>query len=200
MKILYVKANSERAREFQLKTIVYEIDGQKYVKKEAMLPEAIPHLKKMKSTYTSINKSIQNPQIKLAKIIDESENSLTFEFIEGTSLASKYNAAKKRNKEQSVIDTYYTLLHEGFKTTTFDVQTMVTEDFKHTLGDFDYTSCNKKLCFDGISNIDLIFSNIIFKDEHIYLIDYEWVYDFNIPIDFAIFRALHAHNDLHWKM
>ncbi|CAA6819936.1 MAG: Glycosyl transferase, group 2 family protein [uncultured Sulfurovum sp.] len=200
MKILYVKANSERAREFQLKTIIYEIDGQKYVKKEAMLPEAIPHLKKMKSTYTSLHKSIQNPKIKLAKIINESETSLTFEFIEGISLASKYNAAKKRNKEQSVLDIYYTLLQEGFKTTAFDTKTMVTEAFKQVLGDFDYSTYNGQRCFDGISNIDLIFSNIIFKNENIYLIDYEWVYDFNIPIDFAIFRALHKHNDLHWKM
>jgi len=86
MKILYVKINSERAKKFQLKTIIYETNGQKFVKKQAMHPDAIAHLKKMKQSYVNLTKSITNKQLKLAKIIDEDHDSLTFEFIEGISL------------------------------------------------------------------------------------------------------------------
>ena len=200
MRILYVKQNSERAREFQLKTVIYEIDGQKYVKKQAMTPEAIPHLKKMKESYAKITASILTPAIKLAKIIDETEDSLTFEFIEGISLEHKYNEAKKHGDAKEIEAQYMSLQQTGFKTTIFDSKTMVTNAFKETLGDFDYSECDGDLCFEGISNIDLIFSNIIYKGETIYLIDYEWVYDFNIPIDFSAFRALHSFNELHWKM
>ena len=202
MKIHYVKINSERARRFQLKTIIYEENGQKYVKKQAMNPDAIPHLKKMKENYTKLTDSIINNKIKLAKIIAEESDSLTFEFIDGTSLEKQYNLAKKQNQEEAdtLIHSYKELLQTGFKTKTFDASTMVDETFKALLGNFDYSRFDGQLCFDSISNIDLIFSNIIFKDDEIYLIDYEWVYDLNIPIDFSAFRALHEDDDLHWEM
>jgi len=202
MKVLYVKINSERARKFQLKTIVYEKDGQKFVTKQAMHCDAIPHLKKMKENYSKLTDSIINPRIKLAKIIDEKDDSLTFEFIEGISLQTQVNLAKKQNKQalDRLIENYKNLIQTGFKTTSFDTKNMVTQSFKDLLGDFDYASFDGKQCFDGISNIDLIFSNIIYKDDDIYLIDYEWVYDFNIPVEFSLFRALHEDNDLHWMM
>jgi len=95
MKILYVKNNSERAKELQLKTIIYEENGQKYVKKQASTKEAIPHLKKMKKSYERLSDAIINPKIKLAEIIDESEESLTFEFISGVSLEKKFYDAIK---------------------------------------------------------------------------------------------------------
>ena len=202
MKILYVKINSERARQFQLKTVVFEENGKKFVKKQAMHTDAIPHLKKMKENYTKLSNAVIDSRIKLVPIVAESDDSLTFEFIEGISLEKQYNHAKKKTPKtaDTLIEAYTKLVKNGFKTSVFDSKMMVTDAFKATLGDFDYTVFDGELCFDGISNIDLIFSNIIFKDEEIYLIDYEWVYALNIPIDFAIFRALHRPNDLHWDM
>ena len=193
MKILYIKNNSERAKEFQLKTIIYEENGQRYVKKQALRKESIPHLKKMKDSYTQLTNSIINPKIKLAKVIDESEDSLTFEFIDGTSLESKYNTAKKLNEKASnkVINAYVDLLKTGFKTTIFDSDTMVTDEYKKLFTDLDFRALDGELCFEGISNIDLIFSNIIYKDEYIYLIDYEWSYMINLPINYIVFRPIH---------
>ena len=202
MKILYVKNNSERAKEFQLKTIVYEENGQKFVKKQILCPEALPHLKKMKESYKALTASIINQNIKLAKIIDENEDSLIFEFIEGISLETKFNTAKKigKNKSDKIIDEYMDLLKTGFKTTTFNSATMVTDEFKKLFGDNDYSELDGEISFEGISNIDLIFSNIIFRDNNIYLIDYEWIFNCNIPLNYIAFRALHENNDLHWKM
>ena len=193
MKILYIKNNSERAKEFQLKTIIYEENGQKYVKKQAIHTESIPHLKKMKENYNRLTDSIVNPKIKLAKIIDESQNSLTFEFIDGVSLEKKYNHAKKLNTSaaNSVIDEYIALLKNGFKTSTFDSKTMVNDRYKTLFSDLDFSLLDGEICFDGISNIDLIFSNIIYKDESIYLIDYEWTYEINLPVNYILYRPLH---------
>ena len=42
MKILYIKNNSERNSAYQLKTLIYEEGGQKYIVKEALSKEAIP--------------------------------------------------------------------------------------------------------------------------------------------------------------
>ena len=202
MKILYVKNNSERAKEFQLKTIIYEENSQKYVKKQALCKEAIPHLKKMKESYEKLSASIINPNIKLAKIINETEDSLTFEFIEGISLEKTFNEAKKRGKQETdkVINDYMALLKKGFKTTQFDSSTMVTDAYIDIFGDLDYSKLDGKVCFESISNIDLIFSNIIFNNNDIYLIDYEWVFDLPICIDFIKYRALPSQNTYYKKL
>lgn len=193
MKILYVKNNSERAKEFQLKTIIYEQDGVKYVKKQAIVPEAIKHLKKMKVNYQKLSDSIIDPKIKLAKIVNEDKDSLTFEFIDGISLENKFNDALAINKEASyeIIDEYMELLRSGFKTIEFDSTTVLTDEYRDIFSNLDFTLLDKQLCFNGISNIDLIFSNIIYKSDSIYLIDYEWTYLMNIPIDYIAYRSIH---------
>ena len=197
MKILYVKNNSERAKEFQLKTVIFELNGQKFVKKQALCSEAIPHLKKMKESFEKLTASIINQKIKLAKIVDESEDSLTFEFIDGISLEKKFNETQNKN---IIIDEYLTLVRSGFKTTSFDSTSMVTDTFINVFGNQDYSELDGELCFSGIANIDLIFSNIILKDDSIYLIDYEWVFNINVPIEYVVFRALHDENTLYQRM
>jgi len=189
MKILYIKNNSERAKAFQLKTIIYEEDGQRYVKKEALSDEAIPHLKKMKENYTKLTEATLNPKIKFAKIISEDEKSLTFEYIDGISFEKKFQEASSSNTIKELTNSYIDLLKTGFKVTKFESQTMVNEEFKTIFGDFDFSILDGNLCFEGISSIDLIFSNIIYKDDKIYFIDYEWAYTLSLPVDYIIHRT-----------
>ena len=198
MKILYVKCNSERAKKFQIKTIVFEDDNQKFVKKEALTSEALVHLKKMKKNYTKLSNSILNDSVKLAKIVDEDNNSLTFEFIEGESLQSRYKKLQSEEDLKFFVNEYSEIIRSSFKTTLFQSTSMVTPEMIETFGELDYSKLDGELCFDGISNIDLIFSNMIYKDETLYIIDYEWCFDFNIPVAFSRFRVFQQNNLLHF--
>ena len=45
------------------------------------------------------------------------------------------------------------------------------------------------------SNVDLIFSNLIYGKDGVTIIDYEWFFDFQIPIEFILFRSV-FHNAL----
>ncbi len=202
MKILYVKNNSERSKQFQLKTIIYEENGTRFVKKQTLCDEALPHLMKMKDNYDKLTALITNPKIKLVKIINESEDSLTFEFVDGISLKKKYHDSLHSGTKESntLISEYIELLKTGFKTTLFDSSSMVTAEYQKIFGEHDYSKFDDQVCFDSISNIDMIFSNIIFKDDNIYLIDYEWVFELNITIDYIAYRSLPIDNDLHEKM
>ena len=194
MKILYVKCNSERAKEFQLQTIIYEKDGQKFVKKTALCNEALPHLFKMYNNYANLEQSIINPKIKLAKIVEKSEKSLTFEYIEGVSYEKKYNqVSNDKQKLNNFIDEYKLLIETSFKITNFDSM-LVDDNFRKIFGDFDYSSLDGIKCFDGISNIDMIFSNIIYNDNGIYIIDYEWVFEASLPIDYVLYRTSLSYN------
>jgi len=192
MKILYVKNNSERSKKFQLRTIVFEENGKKYIKKQAITKESITHLMQMKENYKNLTEAIINPKLKLAKIIDESENSLTFEFIEGESLEHKFNDAIKINQDaqEEILNEYITLVKHSFKTISSNETTLTTREHKTLFRDLDLSPLKNEICFDSVSNIDLIFSNIIYKDDYIYLIDYEWAFNISIPINYVIHRTL----------
>ncbi|MDQ7085334.1 MAG: glycosyltransferase [Sulfurovum sp.] len=193
MKILYVKNNSERAKEFQLKTIIFEQEGKKYIKKQALTSEAIPHLKKMKESYTKLTNAIVHPKLKLAPIIDETANSLTFEFIEGQSLEKKYTQVKKQSPkaQEEVLDSYIELVRTAFKTTKGNSSIIDDKAYQTLFGALDFSAIKEdEMYFDSVSNIDLILSNIIYAKENIYLIDYEWVFDVNLPINYIINRTL----------
>jgi GT2 family glycosyltransferase len=192
MKVHYTKYNSERAKPFQLNTIIYEENGQKFVKKEALTPEALSHLKEMKKSYETLQNSITNPKIKLANIVEESENSLTFEYIQGESFEKRYHQALKESKQEALnlLQSYIDLLKHSFEVVEFNAQTMVKEEHHTLFGELSYGSFNEELAFDNLSNLDLILSNLIFKEEEIYLIDYEWVYPITIPLSYIFYRTL----------
>jgi len=188
VKILYVTNSSERTKKFQIQTIIYEQDGEKFVKKSALCKEAILHIRRMKENYIKLSSKIINPNVKLAKIVDQSEDSVTFEFIEGKSLKKKISEViNDKNQVEKFINEYIKLIRESFQITVFNLQN-INNDFKKIFGDNDYIYSDE-LCFDGVSNIDLIFSNIIQQEDKFYIIDYEWGFEFNIPINFIIFRS-----------
>ncbi len=80
------------------------------------------------------------------------------------------------------------MIKTGFKTKKFNSNN-IDDDYKRLFGDIDFSQFDGELCFDNVSNVDLIFSNILYKDDNVYIIDYEWVFDFSILLDFVFFRA-----------
>lgn len=199
MKILYVKSNNERDKKYQLQTIVFEENGKKFVKKKALCEEAIPHLMQMKENYNTLTASIVNPNIHLAKIIKTESNSLVFEFIDGISVEQKMLEAIKSGDQKMIdgeIGSYIELLKTGFKTHSSTAQSAATPDGKQIFEDLDFTKLGDTLCFDQVSNIDLIFSNIIYRDNTVYIIDYEWVLEGSIPVNYALFRAFRSVHDI----
>ena len=195
MKILYVKSNSERAKKYQLQTMIFEENGTKFVKKKALCDEAIPHLMQMKKHYDLLISSITDPAIHPAKIIKSTDNSLTFEFIGGSSAEHRLLDTLKSKKEENIkkeLDRYKMLITEGFKTTVCTPQGLTTPEGRQIFEGVDLSQLGETLCFDGYANIDLIFSNILYQEDSIHLIDYEWVFEGSIPVNFALFRAFRS--------
>ncbi len=190
MKILYIKNNSERNKAFQLRTTIYEEDGKRYVKKEAITPEAKKHIRHMTESYEKLSKNIIDPHFQLVPIVEKSERSITFEFIDGESFEDMFKKSKNNPQAlQKLFDRYLSLLKHSFMTTTFDHSTMVTKEMQTVFGKFDYSELDGIECYDGICNVDMIFSNLIEREGTVYLIDYEWAYEFNLPIEYILHRT-----------
>jgi len=196
MKVLYVKCNSTRIKKFQLKTVIYEEDGEKFVKKEALCKEAIPHLMQMKENYNRLNQTIVDPRIHFAKIISETGKSLTFEYIDGVSMEELFLQTSKTDpdKSEKIIVDYISIVTHGFQTKSFEHYKM-EENYQSIFGESEYQKLDGHLCFSGISNCDLIPSNILYKEDKIYIIDYEWIFDLSVPVEYVIFRGLNLFHE-----
>ena len=190
MKILYIKNNSERNRAFQLRTTIYEENGVRFVKKEAITPEAVAHIENMKESYKKLSENIVDPNFKLVPIVAEGNGYIIFEFIDGESFEKKFENNKNNPQAlQKLSDHYLSILNNSFKTTTFDHTTMVTDEMKKLFGKLDYSEFDGTICYDGICNIDMILSNLIEKDGIVYLIDYEWAYSLSLPVEYILHRT-----------
>jgi len=190
MKVLYIKSNSERNKAFQLRTTIVESKDGKYVKKEAITPEARTHIARIRQSAKALSDHLTDTHLKAVDILHEDDKSITFAFIEGASLEKKFFEAQHDPEEtKRLFDAYRTLLEEGFKTTLFDHTTMVSPEMVQLFGNRDYACFDGMLCYDGFTNMDMIFSNLIEKDSTTYLIDYEWAYPISLPVEYILYRT-----------
>ncbi|MCI8507792.1 MAG: hypothetical protein HFJ06_04415 [Lachnospiraceae bacterium] len=191
MRKKYIKFSDERNRKYSIKTIIWDDNGKSRVTKEAIFFEGKEHIKKI-----HYNKELLQKYYDVDICDSWIQNEIIeFEFISGKSLESKYTNCWKRND----IDAFKELLisHKAYilgKTdnlTTFED----SEDFDKLFG--------KEELFTGVqalqcSNFDAIASNIIYRNNRPVFIDYEWVYEFPIPVDLLIYHCLfdlYSHNE-----
>ena len=196
MNILYVKSNNQRDKRYQIQTIVYEEDGEKFVKKRALSQEAIEHISNMRENYYRLSDSIVGGDITLAKIVKEESDALTFEFVDGISMESKILQSIKDGTLSDTVDEYMRLISDGFETIESVPDGITTHDGKRIFGNIDFASMGATLCFKDISNIDLIFSNIIYRDGVAHIIDYEWVFDGSVPLKYSLYRAFRSLHEI----
>ena len=190
MDILYVKCNSERAKRFQIQTTIFEVDGKKFVKKKALTKEAIAHIDNMKQNREALEDSILDKNLLLVPVVESSKDSITFEFINGESFDNRLKrVGYDSNKAKEMMQSYHNLLLNGFKTIKFKHTSMVTNKFKEIFGDFDYSDLDNTTCYSGICNLDMIFSNLIYQEDKLYLIDYEWLFNLSLPVEYILYRT-----------
>lgn len=181
MNILNVRYSINRKTQYQIKTTIFEEYDTTYVCKEPYSELANDHIKNIYNNYILLSKSLLNtikPQYK--------NNKIFFPFIEGKNFAQiliKDITEKNRKEFINKLLWYKALLLKEEQTLFFE-----TEDFKKIFGSYPTL---KGLNSFKVSNIDLNFENIILdKDGKEFIIDYEWVFNFPIPIDYVIYRAI----------
>lgn len=180
--VLYTKYNSLRKPEFQIKTSILADGDNRYVIKQAMNDKAKLKLQTMKENHKLLSDAYKD--IKVIPYI-ETEDGLKFEFIKGKSLLDGVDFAHESIDD--IVDKVKKALD-----IVLDIDDRYIEEFKMS-DEFSrlFPDCNP----EGeksykIANIDSIFSNFVNVDGEIWCIDYEWVLDFDVPVDFVIYRIL----------
>ena len=185
-KTIYSKYANERASQFSLRTdIVREDSGELVVRKTPLSQEALAHVKNIYTVGKALNKQYANSRLQFnnCQMIDER---VILEFIDDITLenvADKLLCAGKLDEVEALLLQVIGELNKVEANENFHK----TAEFIAVFGDIDLSM---DLPCAMVSDIDMIMSNIM-QGEQWTVIDYEWSFDFPIPLQFIAYRLLH---------
>ena len=182
--IIYAKISDSRDYRFQIITELYKTKSGISVRKLNKLPEGYEWLKAIKDNEDKLNKAFKNKVKICPSTLNDSY--LKFDYIEGEGMNKELKKACSTGDTKSIIevlDKYYGIIRYMKTNDKFET----TEEFKKIFGE---PSIPEESESSNIINIDLVFSNIIRSNGNDTIIDYEWVFDFPIPLEFVFWRGL----------
>lgn len=192
---IYAKFTKERLPQFQIETQIYEADGRRLIRKRALLPEGEAHIERLFENY----EYFENKMPGVLAGVKRQGQTAEFEYIKGESFAKHLDDKVLAGDKEGFLE-LLAVYRELTRRLAGGTQAYEpTADDGAVLGAYPELS--------GVSaaykvNADLTFDNIIFvEDGSLKVIDYEWIFDCLLPMDFPVYRALFAyylrsHNEL----
>lgn len=180
---LFVKYNA-RVPAHNLKTYMALEEGRKVVKKAPRVEAASFQIDRIKNSYNLLTGAYDDDILSINKFT-ESEGTLSFDFLEGRTFEEVVDEAFENEGYAGVLKEVKRYI-EVIKGREGCVPFHKTEEFIKVFGNIDLYGDIDAL---NVANVDMIFGNIIINDKW-NLIDYEWTFDFPVPIGYIIYRAL----------
>lgn len=188
---IFIKYSNERNRKFAIKTEITEDEsGNHSVKKTALYPEGLAHIKSFTDKYTDLAK-IYDHSILICNRCEVDVDSAKFEYIKAETLEEKLDTLLNKNKmkEAEQVLRNYLMLIEGMNNSQ---EFHMTDGFREVFGD---VSLPEGLRCASVSDIDMVCSNIMVRDKYLTVIDYEWTFAFPVPAHYLLYRIIHYYLD-----
>lgn len=184
--IQFVKYNRTRADEFQLKTEIVRDDGKVWVEKTALTAAGEDHIRSFWDKYEKIRNL--NPKIRfLEPEFKNGGRTVCFAYMNGKTVADALG--EKIRMGQVPYGELEAAMELVFADGGQSVPFGVTDEFTAVFGQVpDASRFSWKAV--PVSNVDGLFENLMVTDGHVCGIDYEWVFDFPIPVKFLKYRNL----------
>lgn len=173
----YVKISNNRKKKFAVCTVLYE--DNKVVEKIALYPEGEEHLAQMASRENS------NTILQTVAYDTSNPGKLRYDLIEEESLRHVLTQQIQCGK----IDAFWRTISTLYNSLYTNAPAMQPDDslFASVFGP---EKVNAPLHWSANINIDLNVDNVFCKDDHWQIIDNEWVFPFDIPAEYAMWRIL----------
>lgn len=191
--ILFVKFSNDREEQYRIRTYITKSrDGRKHLLK---LPEGTRALFQIMG--------IERACAKLSQMYAESRFSVNqchsrgdgmeLEYLVGHTLEEEMDRLLEAGEEQKAFDLMLETAGELRKCK----DQIIFEEKEEFIDVFGRRDFPLELMATDFNDIDIILPNIILKEgsEDWTLIDYEWSFDFPIPINYVIYRMIHYYVD-----
>ena len=183
-KTIFSKISNDRDKRYRIITkIAADEAGHYKVYKIAGSEEAKEHVRTIYHNYELLSRKYADSDMKLAKARLHENDVLELEYISGKSYDDHIDELlEQRKREESIlavrrfVDCVCRDRKEGFQ---------ATGDFCRVFGEHDYDCTWESV--RGI-DVDSLLCNVIYKDGCWYMYDYEWVFDFAIPVKYMEYR------------
>jgi len=193
--IRYCRFSGERAEGLRIRTDILPDS----VCKSALEESSFAHIDRLSTWEEKLNQQLTSlsfcgKTIKSNRILRRERGSVTFAFIEGQSLEQQLDhllAAGRVQEAKCQLLDFCALLRKQPNLKPF----VQTREFETIFGSvskekLDAISREDNLLLAApVTDIDMICQNILIGDG-IHVIDYEWTFDFPIPVEYVIYRIL----------
>lgn len=202
---IYVKYSNQRSSGCNTVTSIYEdSDGKRSVSKRAFDEDSRSFVAGISEKYLKLSGIYAGTKFRMNRC-ERNADTLGLEYLTGRSLDTVLDrclAEGRRDLAEGLIDEYWQRLISGHPMETFKP----THEFRDVFGDNMVTGTEASL---PATNIDMIFPNILIPDtcrvgsagtdgdkditrpdDTWDVIDYEWTFDFPIPVKYVMYRAL----------
>ena len=183
-KIIYSKLSNDRALSLSIVTEIMKEGEQLKVRKRAYTPEGQGHIDDLLTKYKKLS-DLYSGSIFRANTCTLVDECAYFEYLGGSTLEVELDnclISGDIDKFRKLVDLFVEEVKKTYKVLPFQL----SEGFVKVFGEVDLPS---NVEASNVVNIDLLFSNIIMDGSNWQVIDYEWVFDFLVPINFLIYRT-----------
>ncbi len=186
MNPVFCKYSGDRAARFRIKTVIcMEEDGTKTVRKYPLVKEAQDHVDGLYRHFLQMEESFAGTLF-VPNRCRKLEKGVEFEFVEGETLEHYLDGLYQKGRYLDIVEEikkYRDLLY----TLSDNIPFQYTEAFDEVFGkNTRFMDCRSL----KISNIDLIFGNLLLGERWT-ILDYEWILDFPVPVEYIVYRAVH---------
>ena len=190
-KLIFSKYSDSRDNEYKIRTsILIDKRGNKKVEKIPLNKKSINHIEKIYNNYAILKSQYENSDFHL-ETCRKLDNKIEFDYIEGKTFVEILNEEFDKNGLEAVIERIKELKEKLYKLSNNE-RFEISEEFKKVFGSVKLDE-NKK-CIKP-ANIDFIGTNLIYSNGKFHIIDYEWVFNFYIPIDYIVYRTIFYYQD-----
>lgn len=169
--INYIKLSTYRRKEYRVATIIHNHET---VEKIPLTKQAKNHIQHMHQIPTNIGK--------IQYLKTHNTSGFQYKYIKHESLEETLLKSKKQEFLNIIKNFYKALKHNSYPSTNY-----------HTKKFRELFTCEKTDTIFSVQkpgNIDLNFANIFQVEREYWVIDYEWSFDIEIPVEFIIWRAV----------
>lgn len=179
----FAKYRRECRDAFRISTEIRNMNGERYVVKKPLCKAAEKHVLKIKHMEERCSGMLPNVSYVTGELAG---NEYIVPYIEGIDMDSYFYKWRNDTGEllrhvHEIVDDYMTPPENVMADFEF------TEEYENVFGSI-YPQGAKSM---AVTNIDSLFSNFkLTKEGKVYSFDYEWVFEFPVPYEYVLWRAL----------
>ncbi len=189
-----------------IKTSIVEADGEKYIIKTPMNNQSCEYVQDLTRKYNVLSEIYSGSGIVINRCVPD-QDGVRLDYVQGTTfeeLLDEYYIKQEYDKLLEFISLYKQRVIDTAVSKIEGKAFVPSDEFVKVFGGWE---CELELAAVPVADIDMIFSNIIVdNDGNWNIIDYEWSFDFEVPANFVLYRALvdylykHNKRDSLWEL